>query len=175
MRAAGHSVGSDVETICLSLGANLGDREVTIARAIKLMAAGGVRLLAVSGMYATEPVGYRDQPEFINCAATVATDLEPHALLSRLRAIERVLGRRARAKWHEREIDIDIVLFGERIVDTPDLVIPHPQMSSRAFVLAPLAEIAPNARNPVLGATVEQLLAACDDRSGVRRLTSPVP
>lgn len=158
----------------LSLGANVGDRLHTIARALKLIAAtAGIRLLRVSPMYATDPVGYRDQPEFINCAAVIETTLAPEELLGRLRAIERKLGRVEREKWREREIDIDIVLMGERMIDRPDLRIPHPEMHRRRFVLEPLARIAPDALHPLLKKSVAELLAGCADPAGVHPIDTP--
>ncbi|HVZ38411.1 MAG TPA: 2-amino-4-hydroxy-6-hydroxymethyldihydropteridine diphosphokinase [Candidatus Kapabacteria bacterium] len=171
----GNTAGAPVRTVYLSLGANLGMREQAIGRALKLIAASpGVRLERVSALYATEPVGYLEQPEFLNCAAVVTTTCDPHDLLSRLRAIERHLGRRSRTKWHEREIDIDIVLIDSpeaapEVIDSPDLRVPHPEMHRRAFVLVPLAEIAPDAMNPLLARSVRDLLAGLEDASGVRR------
>ena len=154
--------------VYLSLGANLGDRAGTIARAVKLIAASdGVRLIRVSGLYATEPVGYEDQPEFLNNAVALETTRSPQRLLARLRAIERALGRRPRAKWHEREIDIDILLFGDLELSGAELTVPHPQMHLRAFVLVPLAEIAPDAVHPVLHRRISELATAIST-TGVR-------
>src|SRR5438874_1111527 len=135
----------------LSLGANIGNREHTLVQALKLIAGSlEINLLRISSMYATDPVGYLDQPEFINCAAVIETTLEPHVLLDRLRGIEQGLGRISRDKWHEREIDIDIVLMDDLVIDDESLTIPHPEMHKRRFVLAPLAEIAPDALHPIL-------------------------
>lgn len=160
----------------LSLGANIGDREGTIARALKLIAGSpGLRLVRVSSLYATEPVGYRDQPEFLNAAAVVESELSAGRLLSRLRAVERRLGRKVRQKWHEREIDIDIILFDDLIIEDDDLRIPHPEMQNRGFVLVPLAEIAPEVLHPLLGLSVKELLERLDDKASVRNLADGDP
>jgi 2-amino-4-hydroxy-6-hydroxymethyldihydropteridine diphosphokinase len=157
----------------LSLGSNLGDREHNLSRAMEELGERVGRISRRSGIYETEPVEIREQGWFLNCALEVETELMPRQLMSALLDIERNLGRRRRVKYGPRVIDLDILLFGSSIVKTPELVIPHPRMAERRFVLVPLAEIAPQAQHPVLRRTVAQLLAECSDPSEVRRWASP--
>jgi 2-amino-4-hydroxy-6-hydroxymethyldihydropteridine diphosphokinase len=157
----------------LSLGSNLGDREHNLSRAMEELGERVGRISRRSGIYETEPVEIREQGWFLNCALEVETELMPRQLMSALLDIERNLGRRRRVKYGPRVIDLDILLFGSSIVKTPELVIPHPRMAERRFVLVPLAEIAPQAQHPVLRRTVAQLLAECPDPSEVRRWASP--
>lgn len=158
-------------TVALSLGSNIGDRLGTLRQALQLIEQiEGVSQLNASSFYRTAPVGYTAQPDFINCAATLQTTLEPEQLLGRLREIEQRLGRLRRERWREREIDIDILLFGQQVIATPTLVVPHPEMSNRAFVLVPLAQLAPALRHPLHDATVAQLLEQLQDRSGIERV-----
>lgn len=159
------------EIAYLSLGANLGQRQEQLRAALDRLAVLG-RVIATSSLYETQPVGVPDQPWFLNCAVAVETNLSPERVLDSTLAIERAMGRERTRKKGPRNIDIDIVLFDQRIVDSPRLMIPHPAMHQRRFVLAPLAEIAPQARHPVLKKTVGELLAELSDREIVRRIQS---
>jgi 2-amino-4-hydroxy-6-hydroxymethyldihydropteridine diphosphokinase len=160
MAAAGKSVIAYV-----ALGSNLGDRAGTIDAALALMnGTPGLTVTRMSKMYETAAVGGPPgSPPFLNAVAQLDTTLGSHALLHRLLEIERKLGRERRAKWEPRTIDLDIVLFGDQIISSRDLVIPHPLMHERRFVLEPLAEIAPDAVHPALQMTAKGLL---DNLSG---------
>ena len=135
----------------VGLGANLGDREETLRRAVELLAAEpGIEVVAVSSLRETEPVGYVDQPAFLNGACAVETELSPRDLLDRLLAIERALGReRGKGpRWGPRTIDLDLLLYGQETVEEPGLTVPHPRLSERSFALEPLVELDPGLRLP---------------------------
>jgi 2-amino-4-hydroxy-6-hydroxymethyldihydropteridine diphosphokinase len=161
------------ETAYLSLGSNLGDRAGNLRAALAALEAAG-RFLAVSALYETQPVDIpRDasgQPWFLNCMAAIETEMGPRELLTLALRVEAEMGRLRMKDKGPRNIDIDVVLFGDRVVDEPGLQIPHPAMHRRRFVLEPLAEIAPGARHPVLGKTAHQLLAELPAGQTVRRL-----
>ncbi len=141
-----------MERVFLGFGSNIGDRVANVRRACRLVGEiPGFRVVRVSSLIETAPVGYTDQPDFINAAAEIETDLTPRALIAAVKEIERAMGREKTVRFGPRVIDIDILLFGDRVINEPDLVIPHPRMHERAFVLAPLAEIAPDAVHPVTG------------------------
>jgi len=145
--------------VYLSLGSNLGDRQVNLRNAIgRLLELGDV--LEVSSLYETEPVEFTDQPWFLNCAVAVRTELIPREFLAGILEIERSMGRERTQPKGPRLIDIDILLYGPAHLNTPTLTIPHPAMAERRFVLEPLAEIAPDAKVPLLKKTVGELLAA---------------
>jgi 2-amino-4-hydroxy-6-hydroxymethyldihydropteridine diphosphokinase len=143
----------------IGLGANLGDRERTIRRAIEILGAEpGVEVVAVSTLRETDPVGYVDQPRFLNGAAAIETELEPRELLDRLLAVERALGRdRSGPRYGPRTIDLDLLLYGDRVVDEPGLTVPHPRLAERPFALEPLAELGPGLTLPD-GRRVSELL-----------------
>jgi len=147
----------------LGLGANLGDPEAQLREALeRLNAADEVEVTRVSTFYRTPPLGPADQPWYVNAAARVRTRLGPEDLLRLLQQVETAMGRVRGERWGPRRIDLDLLLYNGEVIFSPDLVVPHPEMHRRAFVLAPLAEIAPRAWHPVLQKSVADLLAELD-------------
>ena len=156
----------------IGLGANLGDPRRQLQEALaKLAAAEEVEVLTVSAFYLNPPLGPPEQPWYVNAVAQVRTRLEPEELLRVLHRVEQDLGRVRGEHWGPRVIDLDLLLYDGLIMSGPELVLPHPEMHRRAFVLVPLAEIAPEAWHPVLEKTAGELLAALD--AGEREAVQP--
>lgn len=170
MAASAHA--PHMPTVFLSLGSNIGNREAHLRAALAALPPAAICVKQVSSFYESEPVDYIDQPWFLNCAVEAKTELDPHALLGALHSIASHLGGRKEFSKGPRKIDLDILLYGDESIDTPDLQIPHPRMLSRRFVLTPLAEIAPALRHPSWQANAAQLLAESTDQSQVRRVTT---
>ena len=142
-------------TVYLSVGSNMGDKEKYLNDGIGFIKKNdGVRVLAVSGFIKTKPYGGVEQDDFLNGAVKLETILTPHALLDLLHDAENAAGRKREVRWGPRTLDMDILLYDDLVLNTPDLVIPHPDMENRDFVLDPLSEIAPEALHPVLGRTI---------------------
>jgi 2-amino-4-hydroxy-6-hydroxymethyldihydropteridine diphosphokinase len=144
------------ERAFIGLGSNLGDRQATLEAAISRL-----QPLRVSEILETEPWGWADQPKYLNAVAELKTDLDPGKLLRRLLDLERQLGRVRRERWGPRTLDLDLLLYGDRVIRTRALTVPHPRLAERRFVLLGLAELCPELPVPGLGRTVQQLLERC--------------
>ena len=158
-------MGIEAVTAYLGLGSNLGDRQANLDRALAFLGQ-RLRLDKVSSIYDSEPVGNIEQPRFLNLVCQATTNLLPTALLALAKGIEAKMGR-AGASGAPRIIDIDILFYGDQVIETPELVIPHPRLTKRAFVLAPLVEIAPDLVHPVSGKKAKELLKAAKEVQGV--------
>lgn len=155
--------------VFLSLGSNLGDREGYLDRAVRALEdAPGIRVVSVSRIIESEPMGEVDQPAYLNMAVGIETTYEPLELLDRVKSLEQELGRTHTRRWGPREIDIDIVMWDDRTFSDDRLTVPHPEFRKRAFVLVPLAEIAPDAVDPETGKTVGELLVSPEAAGALR-------
>jgi 2-amino-4-hydroxy-6-hydroxymethyldihydropteridine diphosphokinase len=155
--------------VYLSLGSNVGDRASQLLSAVGRLETTG-RVVAVSSFYETEPVEFTPQPWFLNCAVALESSQTPQQLMDSILLIEQEMGRRRLQKKGPRTIDIDILLFDDAVVDSPELTIPHPALHQRRFALKPLAEIAPDVLHPVLKKAVRELLEALPEGQAVRKL-----
>jgi 2-amino-4-hydroxy-6-hydroxymethyldihydropteridine diphosphokinase len=151
----------------------VGDRQAQIQEALDLLQRDQkVEILRLSSLYETQPVGVRDQPLFLNAVVQISTEHAPGSLVLLLQTIERRLGRRRTTRWGPRRIDLDLLLYDNQLVDQPEVVVPHPELANRAFVLVPMVEIAPDTVHPLLGKTMTQLLACVGGKEGVWRYQS---
>ena len=154
--------------VYIGFGSNIGDRLAHIQNAIHTLSkTEGITLQRISSIYTTDPVGYEAQAQFLNGVAAIQTSLSPLPLLRTLKDIETAIGRKHRIRWGPREIDLDILIYGDLCLQTEKLVIPHPEMHLRGFVLVPFAEIAPDLVHPVFQETIQTLLGGLGDDKSV--------
>ena len=146
--------------IYIALGSNIVDREGNLKRALDMLEESSVHIIKKSKFYETKPYGVADQPDFLNAVAEVSADMQPIDLLHTMQDIERRMGRERKRHWGERNIDLDLLIYPNVIMDTPELTLPHKDMENREFVLRPMTEIAPDLVHPVLGSTMQELLNA---------------
>ncbi|PKB64891.1 MAG: 2-amino-4-hydroxy-6-hydroxymethyldihydropteridine diphosphokinase [SAR202 cluster bacterium Io17-Chloro-G3] len=162
-----------MQTVYLGLGSNMGERVENISYALRLLSE-SVQLDCVSSMYETEPLEYREQDPFLNLVCKAKTKLSPKRLLLRAKSVEENVGRVPTFRYGPRVLDIDVLLFGEEIIDTAELTVPHPRMTERAFVLVPLLEIAPDLVHPSQRLKFKDFLEIINDISGVRLVEPPM-
>ncbi len=162
------------QRVLLSIGSNLSDRIKNCRNAIeRLNRTEDVRVVRCSSFYETSPWGRKAQPDFVNCAVELLTGLSPWQMLGLVKSIEKELGRTEGERWSPRPIDLDIILWEDKIIDHEKLKVPHPLMQKRRFVLVPLAEIAPDWIDPLTGKTIRELLKACKDTEKTRKVSNP--
>lgn len=160
--------------VFLGLGSNLGDRKALLDKALELIAESVGPVIASSGIYETEPWGFKNGTDFLNMVVQVHTELNPAELLTKLALIENKLERkRSNRRYVSRTIDIDILIYGKRVINRPDLIIPHPLIQERKFVLVPLCELAPELVHPVINKTFAELLRECRDERNIKKIDPP--
>ena len=158
----------------IGFGSNIDDRLNYITQALQLLLeVDSVSLIQISSLYETEPVGYEEQDWFLNGVIAVETRLLAHQLLRLLKEIEGRVGRQHRKRWGPREVDLDLLIYDQCCVNTPDLIVPHPEMHQRSFVLVPFAEIAPDVLHPICQQNVQTLLANLNDEKTVKLVAPP--
>lgn len=148
--------------VYISYGSNMGDRYANIDTALNMIKSSGFNIIKNSKLYKTDPYGFTDQPEFVNGAAEIETDMDCRSVLYKLLDIESKMGRVRKFKWGPRVIDLDIIFFNNQIINEKDLVVPHPDMQNRFFVLKPLYEIAPDFIHPVLNISISEMLKSLE-------------
>ncbi len=153
-------------TVLLGLGSNLDDREANLRNGVALLAR-SMEMLEGSSVYETEPWGHKDQPRFLNLVCRARTAISPEELLHLCQETERAIGRTPTFRYGPRMLDVDILAYGDNVINTPVLVVPHPKLAERRFVLVPLAEVAPEWVHPVTGATASELLKMVEDSGEV--------
>jgi 2-amino-4-hydroxy-6-hydroxymethyldihydropteridine diphosphokinase len=161
-------------SIYLGLGSNIGDREANLRAALKSLQDREISLVRTASLYSTEPRDFEQQPWFLNTVIELRTPLEPEMLLQQCLGIEEAAGRARSIPKGPRVLDIDILLYKDRILNVPGLKIPHPRFRDRRFVLVPLVELSPSLADPVSGLTMEKLLEACPDTGKVRKYAGPL-
>ena len=158
----------------IGFGSNIDDRLNYITEALQLLLKpDSISLIQISSLYETEPVGYEEQDWFLNGVVAVETGLPVHQLLTLLKEIEGVVGRQHRVRWGPREVDLDLLIYDQCCINTPDLIVPHPEMHQRSFVLVPFAAIAPDVRHPILGQNIRTLLTNLNDEKAVKLVAPP--
>ncbi|MCF7811377.1 2-amino-4-hydroxy-6-hydroxymethyldihydropteridine diphosphokinase [bacterium] len=162
-------MGENLEKVYLSCGSNIGDRQGYLSFAVsELKKSANINITKVSGLFETEPWGVKEQPEFLNCVVEITTNLSPSNLLGALKSIEILAGRKLdSAKWLARELDLDILMFGDHIIETNELIIPHVLILERKFVLEPLAQLCPECIIAGKNISVQQALIDCRDNNRV--------
>lgn len=159
-----------MNTAYLSLGGNEGDRLLLLTQAIAMLGNIAGKIVQTSAIYQTKAWGVTDQPDFLNMCACIETPLTPKELLDKLQAVELQLGRQRDIKWGPRTMDIDLLFFNDEIINTQELIVPHPYVQERRFVLMPLADIAPDYLHPVFNKAISILLATCVDTLAVAKV-----